>query len=359
MSDQANPFLDVWAAAVVAKQVARDVLEHIEESAEAASGNVRVIAPVTGTFPEHPLDTALRALALATQASSHAAEAACRQETPPAHAQAVGAAALLAAKALSLTESVAASPARRSAPTERTRMVHAVAATAFAAARLDNSNRYEGERRQYASPTYPASWHRLIDTLSAAINECSVAGDTGPERRHLVNAAMAARDGAQAARQAYVRLQRSNAAGPAESRFIRVASLAAAYAGCAALIPLRSSNAESGLLGRHPLPEQHFMEDHQVPENREPETVMESRQPADGPGAQPVMQSEEVAETPIPDSVMESHHQRGDGPESVPVMESRQPDEGTAPPGVMESQAPPQDDQAEPVMESRTPSARD
>ncbi len=119
MTDHTNPFVDVWAAAVVAKRVARDVLQHIEDSGEGASVNIRVIAPVSGTFPDHPLDTALRDLALATQASSHAAEAACRTEAPPAHAQAVGSAALLAAKALSLAESVAASPAHRSDPEER------------------------------------------------------------------------------------------------------------------------------------------------------------------------------------------------------------------------------------------------
>lgn len=212
MTDQTNPFLDAGAAAIVAKQVARDVLQHIEDSGEGASVNIRVVAPVSGTFPDHPLDTALRDLALATQASSRAAEAACRPETPPAYAQAVGSAALLAANALSLTESVAASPARRSDPQERIRMVHAVAATAFAAARLDSSSAYRGERQQYTPPRYPVSWHRLIDTLSDAINQCSTPHDGVAEQRDLVNAAAAARDGAQAARRAYVSLQVSNAA---------------------------------------------------------------------------------------------------------------------------------------------------
>lgn len=242
MRDQADPIFDVLAAAVVAKQIARDVLEHIEEGGEGPLVNIRLVAPVSGTFPEHPLDTALRDLALATQASSHAAEAACRPGTPPEHAQAVGSTALLAAKTLSLVESVATTPTRRSDPEERTRMVHAVANTAFAAARLDSSTAYQGKRQQCASPSFPASWHRLIDTLSTAINECRAAGDEAPERRHLVNAATAARDGAQAARHAYVTLQANNTAGPALSRFIRVASLAATYAGCAALVPLRSSN---------------------------------------------------------------------------------------------------------------------
>jgi hypothetical protein len=280
MTDQTNPFLDAWAAAVVAKEVARDVLQHIEESGEGALVNIRVIAPVSSTFPDHPLDTALRDLALATQACSHATEAACRPETPPAHAQAVGSAALLAAKALSLAESVAASPARRADPDERTRMVHAVAATAFAAARLDSSTGYQGGRQKYAPPSYPASWHRLIDTLSLAINECSTRPDGIPEQRHLLNAAMAARDGAQAAQRAYVRLQVSNAAGPALSRFIRVASLAAAYAGCAALVPLRSSHSGERSVGQTSAPAAKHMEDYQMPENREPEPVMESRQHA-------------------------------------------------------------------------------
>jgi hypothetical protein len=350
MPDQTNPFLDAWAAAVVAKEVARDVLQHIEDTGEGASVNIRVIAPVSGTFPDHPLDTALRDLALATQACSHATEAACRPETPPAHAQAVGSAALLAAKALSLAESVAASPARRADPDERTRMVHAVAATAFAAARLDSPTEYQGGRQEYSTPRYPASWRRLIDTLSDAITECSTPYD-GPERRHILNAAMAARDGAQAAQRAYVRLQVSNAAGPALSRFIRVASLAAAYAGCAALVPLRSSHSRERSVGQTSAPAEKHMEDYQMPENPEPEPVMESRQHAGRPGAQPVMQSHEVGEAPEADPVMESHEEGGE-PKSAPVMESRRSDEGVASPGVMDSQAPPQDDPAKPVMES-------
>ncbi len=249
MNERNNPFLDTWVAAVVASQVSRDALQHIEESAEGASLSVRMIAPVSRNFPDHPLDTALRDLALATQASSRAAHAACRPETPPARAHAVGSAALLAANALSLSESVAASPARRSDPQERSRMVHAVAATAFAAAHVDGSMGFQTGRHQYTPTRYPASWHRLIDTLSSAIDECRTAHDFVPERRHLINAAVAAHDGAQAARIAYSRMQVNNAAGPALSRFIRVASLAAAYAGCAALLPLRSSTSGSDPLG--------------------------------------------------------------------------------------------------------------
>lgn len=298
MTDQSNPFLDVWAAAVVAKQIARDVLQHIEESGEGVSVNVSMIAPVSGAFPDHPLDTALRDLALATRASSHAAEAACRPVTPPTHAQAVGSAALLAAQALSLAESVASSPARRSDPEERSRMVHAIAATAFAAARLDSSTGYRGERQQYAPPRYPASWQRLIDTLSDAIDECGSSHDGVPEQRRLLNAASAARDGAQAARRAYVRLNSSNAAGPALSRFIRVASLAAAYAGCAALVPLRSSHSTERSVGQASARAEKQMDDYQMPESPEPEPVMESRQPAGRPSAQPVMQSHEVGEAP-------------------------------------------------------------
>ncbi len=70
-----------------------------------------------------------------------------------------------------------------------------------------------------------------------------------------------------------------------------------------------------------------------MPENREPEPVMESRQHHPGrPGAQPVMQSHEVGEAPEADPVMESHEEEGE-PKSAPVMELRRSDEGVAPPG--------------------------
>ncbi len=92
-----------------------------------------------------------------------------------------------------------------------------------------------------------------------------------------------------------------------------------------------------------------------MPDNRSPEPVMEPRQPAGGPAAQPVMQSR-VAQTCDDDPVMELREDEGE--QTVPVMESRRPDEGGAPRGVMESNAAAQRDQAKPVMESRQRSTR-
>lgn len=238
MSNPTDPFLDAWASAVVARKIADEVLQHIEESGEKGAANIRVIEPVHGTFPDHPLDTALRDLALATQAASHAAEAASRAAEPAEDALAIAAAALLAARALALAEDVATSPVRRSDPAERTPVVHAIAATAFAAAQIHESGRHRDTRRRYESPGFPASWHRLIDILSSAINECDGAEAPATERT-LVSAAIAARDSAEAARHAYIRLQAGGAASPGLLRFVRVVSLAAAYAGCAALVPVR------------------------------------------------------------------------------------------------------------------------
>ena len=232
-----NPFLDAWASAVVAKQISRDVLSHLEEGHDGACRNMHVVAPVSGAFPEHPLDTAVRDLALAARASAHAAEAACRAGDAD-QARAVGHAARCAAEALALIDAVAVSAQRRTDADERVRVAHAVAATAFAAAQLVAPG--EGPmRKSHVEPVFPASWVRLIQILGVAIDECGAGSDDG-RRRRLRNAAMAARDGAEAARHGYDKLRTAGTTGPAVARFVRVASLAAAYAGCAALVPLRA-----------------------------------------------------------------------------------------------------------------------
>jgi hypothetical protein len=237
MTELATPFLDARASAVVAKEVARDVLRHLEEAGDGDSVTVQSVEPVSGTFPAHPLDTAVRDLALATLASSHAAEAASRAGNAD-DARAAGEAARLAAQALSLTEAVAASGRRRSNVNERVRVAHAVAATAFAAARLV-APRGGPSRRSHVRTAFPASWRHLIQILGQAIEDDETRPDDVQHKR-LLDAASAARDGAEAARHAYDRLQAGGAAGPAAaSRFVRVAALAAAYAGCAALVPLR------------------------------------------------------------------------------------------------------------------------
>lgn len=235
MTELASPFLDARASAVVAKEVARDVLRHLEEAGKGDPVTVPSVEPVSGTFPAHPLDTAVRDLVLTALASSHAAEAASRAGNAD-DARAAGEAARLAAHALSLTEAVAASARRRSDVNERVRVAHAVAATAFAAARLVAPR--GGSGRSHVGTAFPASWRHLIQILGQAIEE----EETGPDddqHKRLLDAATAARDGAEAARHAYDRLLAGGAAGPAASRFVRVAALAAAYAGCAALVPLR------------------------------------------------------------------------------------------------------------------------
>jgi hypothetical protein len=73
MTELASPFLDSRASAGVKKEVARDVWRHLEEAGAGGSVTVHSVEPVGGTFPAHPLNTAVRDLALATLASSHAA----------------------------------------------------------------------------------------------------------------------------------------------------------------------------------------------------------------------------------------------------------------------------------------------
>ena len=129
-------------------------------------------------------------------------------------------------------------------PDERVQVAHAVAGTAFAAAQLV-APREGPTRGSHAETPFPASWHRLIEILGQAIDESSTGADD-ERRKRLRNAAIAARDGADAARHGYAKLRTAGTAGPALARFVRVASLAAAYAGCAALVPLRTNVGEVG-----------------------------------------------------------------------------------------------------------------
>jgi hypothetical protein len=78
-TELASSFLDARASAVVAREVARDVLRHLQ----AGSTDCTVTEPpspasCSGTIPAHPLDSAVRDLVLTTLAASHAAEAASR-----------------------------------------------------------------------------------------------------------------------------------------------------------------------------------------------------------------------------------------------------------------------------------------
>jgi hypothetical protein len=239
MDDDVDPFRDARASAIVAKRVAREVLAHLEDArAGGPRLDVGLVEAVSAVFPQHPLDTAVHDLAIATLASSRAADAA-GHATVAEYARLAGEAARLAAQTLSFAEQVAASPQLRAAPAQRARVAHAAALTAFAAAELAGSERPAGAQQQV--PAFPQSWRRLIDLLSQAIDGSRA--DAEGEEQHLVRAAAAARDGAEAARHAYDSLERASTAHPAVVHFVRVAALASAYAGCAALVPLLADEA--------------------------------------------------------------------------------------------------------------------
>jgi hypothetical protein len=236
MIDELNPFTDARASAVVANQVAREVIRHLEEALPSgASVNAGMVEPISSSFPRHPLDTAVHDLAIAALAASHAAEAAARAGTEM-QARAAGGAARNAAHTLLLAAATADSADLRANQAQRARVAHAAAFTAFAAADLLRDS-VGGVHERAQTIAFPASWRRLIKMLSGAIEECRLGADQ--TQRGLIHAATAAHDGADAARRAYERLGPVMTTGPAACRFVRVASLAAAYAGCAALVPLR------------------------------------------------------------------------------------------------------------------------
>lgn len=242
MHSDLDPFTDARAAAAIANDVAREVLRHLEDRVpDGAPPNLGTLEPVTTSFPLHPLDTAVRDLAIGTLAASHAAAAAARTGAEV-QARSASNAARTAARTLALADDVSNSQSLRSHALQRVRIAHAAASTAHAAAELLSTLSGEVDRR--AEPiAFPASWRRLIELLSAAIHEVGPTHDE--ERLRLREAACAARDGADAARHAYERLGPLTAGFPAASRFARIAALAAAYAGCAALVPLRSGNPAS------------------------------------------------------------------------------------------------------------------
>lgn len=234
----ADPFVDARASAVTAHEVARDVLRHLEETHGHA--NVAVVEPVSTSFPNHPLDTAVRDLAIATLAAARTAQNAWRGGVAE-HAAAAGEAARSAARTLALLDTVAGSASRRADPHERVRVAHAAASTAFAAAELI---RRFGDRRSGSGVRghwgLPPSWQRLIAILSEAIGECERNMPHDEERAGLLNAARAAHDSAVAVRHAMEEHVTQPLPPAALLRFARVAALAAVYAGCAALVPLRA-----------------------------------------------------------------------------------------------------------------------
>ncbi|MEO8897614.1 MAG: hypothetical protein ABI473_02770 [Candidatus Dormibacter sp.] len=239
MTLEVNPFTDARASALVAKEVAKEVLRRLEEARPSGAWvNVGMVEPISSSFPRHPLDTAVHDLAIATLAASRGAEAAARAGTEI-QARAAGGAARSAANTLSLAAAIANSEDLRSNDAERVRVAYAAALTAFAAADLlrDSAGCLNGRAQTIG---FPSSWSRLIVMLSRVIEECRVAADE--EQENLIHAAIAAHDGADAARRAYERLGHTTTAQPAVCRFVRVASLAAAYAGCAALVPLRTTD---------------------------------------------------------------------------------------------------------------------
>ncbi|MGH7722169.1 MAG: hypothetical protein ACRENL_04955 [Candidatus Dormibacteria bacterium] len=240
-----DPFSDARAAALIANQVARDVMRHLEEATPpGVAANMAVVEAVSATFPQHPLHTAVRDLAVATLASSRAALSASQTDVPE-HARAVGEAARSAARTLSLAEVVAGSTQLRGQAEERARVAHAASLTAFAAADLLRGQ--PGLPARSASPIrFPASWRRVIEILGSAIDVCRIQW-RGEQSERLIDAAVAARDGAGAACRAYDRAARVSGSAPALCRFVRLAALSAAYAGCAAVIPLRSPSPHGGV----------------------------------------------------------------------------------------------------------------
>lgn len=239
VTETANPFTDARASALIAKEVAREVLDQLQATHGSTHLTVGGVEPVSGTFPQHPLDTAVRDLAVATLAASRLADRAAHggeAET----ARVAGEAAHLATRTLSLAQYVASSAELRSRAVERVRMAHAAASTAHAGAKLLDSRSVVSAATEVTP--FPASWRHLIELLGAAITTCTQLVE-GDEQRSLVSAAAAGRDGADAARRAYERLGRVTTASQTICRFVRISALAAAYAGCAALVPLQPHEA--------------------------------------------------------------------------------------------------------------------
>lgn len=232
MSVGLDPFSDAHAAADAASHVALDVLRHLEAAAPRGA-TLRTIEPVSSLFPEHPLDTAVRDLANATSAAGRAAEAASASGSEL-NARLCADAARLATETLTLADSVASSAALRDDTVQREHVAHAAASTAHAAAALLAS--LPRGTRHDDHVAFPASWQRLIAMLSDAIRTAAPADG----QRSLLEAASAARDGAEAARRAYEVHAATTAASATACRFVRIASLSAVYAGCAALVPLRA-----------------------------------------------------------------------------------------------------------------------
>jgi hypothetical protein len=118
VTEPTTAFLDAWASAVVARQVARDVLQHLHDSADDEAPYLGFTAAAAGHDDELPLDTAIRDLAVATLAASRATETACRNWNVD-QARAIGEAACLAATALSVAEGAREDAADAAGPAQR------------------------------------------------------------------------------------------------------------------------------------------------------------------------------------------------------------------------------------------------
>ena len=235
-----RPFADAHAAATVALNAATETLEHLRDADPAArTMDFSLPEAVTGGFPLHPLDTAVRDLAVATHAGGRAAEAAAHSGSGEC-AERAAEAARQAARTLSFAENVATHADLRAQAQAQVAVAHAAATTAFNAAALLDC--WPAPAGGAPGTRFPEFWRDLIDRLAAAIRGCEAGADA--DDRPLLEAACVARDAAQAAVHAYERDSVWTASRRPCGRFVRISALVAAYAGCAALLPLRESAEE-------------------------------------------------------------------------------------------------------------------
>lgn len=232
MTPDINPFAAAQASAVCAADVVREVLCHLSD-APVPGQATNVVEPVSSRFPEHPLDSAVHDLAMATVAAGRATENLVRRGAVE-HAILAGQAARQAAQTLRLSESVARSATLRDDTVQRAHVAHAAAATGFAAAHLLDTLPAAPERGPHADP-FPAPWSRLVTLLSDGIaaRGTDAADD---DQAHLLDAAAPARDAGLAVRHAFERHREPAVA--VATRFARIAALVAAYSGCAVLVSL-------------------------------------------------------------------------------------------------------------------------
>ncbi|MHB8719212.1 MAG: hypothetical protein ACYDAC_10035 [Candidatus Dormibacteria bacterium] len=244
MSPLSDPFAGARTASAAAAESARDAVSRLQSiGSPARMAQFGFADVVSGSFPDHPLLTMAHDLVLAGRAAAHAAEATARLGHPGC-AGAAAEAALLTADLLTFTTTVASRPELRSDPINRERIAHAASLVAFSAAEL--LDRWPRSGAPHAeSASFPHPWSRVIALLQAEIAQCGAPASDELGQR-LLRSARAAADGAAAARRSY---ERSSAAGGSRllaRRFVGLAALTAAYAGCAALVPLRKDSASAG-----------------------------------------------------------------------------------------------------------------